>query len=102
MARVTRGSGIAGGGSYLNVTGTTAATTVKTGSGYLRKVILNTPVATSVITLWDSLTASGIKIGTITVPASMMPDELVFDVAFSIGLTITVATAASDITVVFE
>jgi len=102
MPRTTRSSSQQYGGQYVNITGTGTTAAIKSGSGILRRVIVNTPVATSVITLWDSLTASGAKIGTITIPASPQPFALALDAAFAIGLTVQVATAASDLTVTFE
>jgi len=87
--------------SYNNITGQ-ATTVVKAGSGLLHTITFNTPVATETVTIFDSLTGSGTKIGTITVPASPMPVTLTYDCRFSLGLTIVTATASSDITVTFK
>lgn len=84
--------------NYENIT-TTGTFTVKTSPGFLKSITLNSPVATSVITIYDNSTASGTKIGTITVPSSPQPVTLFYDEATHTGLTIVVATAASDITV---
>jgi len=86
--------------AYLNITGQ-ATTVVKVGPGQLFNLILNTPIATSVITLWDNTAASGTKIGTITVPASPQPVSIFYDIKFNTGLTVQTATASSDITVAF-
>lgn len=89
---------------YTNITGQ-GTTTVKPAAGVLRGINYNTPVATSVITIWDSLTASGAKIGTYTVPAGPQPSSLSFGpngLNFNVGLTIQTATASSDITVIWE
>jgi hypothetical protein len=74
-----------------------AATTtlVKSGAGVLHSITINTTAA-GTITIWDSLTASGTKIGTIK--ASVVEQTFVFDCAFATGLTIVTA-GASDITV---
>jgi hypothetical protein len=86
--------------NYRNITAAAPTTTVvATGAGILHAITFNNPAATAVVTVYDNTAASGTKIGTITVPASPMPVTLTYDVAFDIGLTITTATAASDITV---
>lgn len=83
-----------------NITAAAPTTTVvATGNGVLHTITLNTPVATSVITVYNNTAASGTKLATITVPANPQPVTLTYDMAFGIGLTITTATAASDITV---
>lgn len=82
---------------YLNITGQ-ATTTVKSGSGILHTICVNTPAATETITIYDNTAASGTKIGTITVYASTNPC-LTYDVNFITGLTLVTATASSDITV---
>jgi hypothetical protein len=87
--------------NYTNITGTGTAT-LKPGPGFLQNVCFNSPVATEVVTLWDSLAASGVKIGTITVPASPMPVCLPYNVSFNVGLTVQTATASSDITVAWQ
>ena len=87
--------------TYLNITGDTT-TTVKSGAGTPRKIVFNKPVATEVITIYDSLSGSGTKIATMTIPASPQISYVEFDVAFATGLTIVTATAASDITVTYR
>jgi hypothetical protein len=72
-----------------------ATTLVKSGAGVLHSITINTTAA-GTITIWDSLTASGTKIGTIK--ASVVEQTFVFDCAFATGLTIVTA-GASDITV---
>ena len=91
-------SGIVPAFDYNNITAI-GTTTVKATPGFFKGITLNTPVATSVITIYDSATGSGTKIGTITVPTSPQPVTLDYNLATKNGLTIVVATAASDITV---
>ena len=89
---------------YANIT-TTSTTTVKSGAGFLHNIVINTPVATSVITLYDNTGGSGTKIGTITLPAAITnqgPITVPYNVSFNTGLTVVVGTAACDITVAFR
>lgn len=95
------GNNTSAGWNYLNIT-TTATTAVKATNGILHTITVNKPVASSVITIYDSLAASGTVIGTITLPASLVsegPYSAIYDVYFLTGLTIATATGASDITV---
>ena len=82
---------------YKNITDQ-STTTVKSGSGILHTICVNTPAASETITLYDNTAGSGDKIGTITVYASTNPC-LTYDVNFTVGLTIVTATASSDLTV---
>jgi hypothetical protein len=83
---------------YANITGQ-ATTVLKFVPGVLHAICINTPVATSVITIYDGVSTAGTKIGTFTIPASPQPVCLIYDVNFGTGLTIVTATASSDITV---
>jgi hypothetical protein len=90
--------------NYNNIT-STATTLVKTGVGFLHAITVNTPVASSVITLYDNTSAAGTKMGTITLPATLLqegPYTALYDVTFSVGLTVVTATAASDLTVSYR
>lgn len=86
---------------YTNIT-TTTSTTVKSGAGFLHSITINTPIASSVIKIYDNTTNSGTLIGTITIPATLLeqgPYTALYDVTFNTGLTINTATGASDITI---
>lgn len=86
---------------FLNIVLAAPTTTVvKSGSGILHTVCINTPAATGTLTLYDNTAASGTKIGTITAFASTNPCFR-YDAGFTIGLTIVTATAANDITVTY-
>lgn len=87
---------------FVNIT-TATTTVVKKGFGRLKSVIVNKPVANAVITIYNNTEASGAKIGTITLPATLLQDveNLNYDCEFSTGLTI-VTSAATDITVVYQ
>ncbi len=87
-----------------NIT-TTGTTVVKAAAGFLHTLTINTPVASSVITLYDNTAASGTKLATITLPATLLmegPDTAIYDLLFTTGLTIVTATGASDITVSYR
>lgn len=80
--------------SYTNITSATT-TTVKSGSGFLHCITINTTAA-GTITIYDNTAGSGTKIGTLK--ASVAENTYYFDTTFGTGLTIVTA-AASDITV---
>lgn len=91
------------GRTFSNIT-TTTTTTVKSGKGNLHAIIINTPVASGTITMFDNTAGSGTKIATITNPVSLLgmgPISAVYDIAFATGLTI-VTTGAQDITVSYR
>ena len=99
---MAQNTGVIGGYNSSHITAAAPTTTVvKTGQGVLHSITLNKPTATAVITIYDNTAASGTVIGIITVPANPQPVTLMYDVTFATGLTITTATAASDITVSF-
>lgn len=89
--------------NYKNIT-TAATTLVKSGDGTLHALVINTPVASATITIYDNTAASGAKIGTITLPATLLaqgPISALYDIDFTIGLTV-VTTGTSDLTVSWQ
>lgn len=91
--------------SYNNiVSAAPTTTTVKSGAGLLHCIQINAAAATGVITVYDNTAGSGTKIATITMPATLLANQvtLYFDVKFATGLTIVTATAAQDITVAYR
>jgi hypothetical protein len=88
--------------NYTNVL-TATTTVVKSGSGHLKRIVINKPVALGVITIYDNTAASGTKIATITHAASLLTGELSieYDVRFTTGLTI-VTSSTDDITIVWK
>jgi hypothetical protein len=91
------------GRSFVNIT-TGTTTTVKSGNGFLHAITINTPIASNTIAMYANTTASGAKIGTITLPANVAvftPTSIVYDIAFTVGLTI-VTSGATDITVSYR
>lgn len=90
------------GWNYVNIT-TDATTTIKSSAGFLHTIVINKPVASSVITIYDGTTSDSI-VGTITLPATLLsdgPKTAIYDITLKKGLTIVTATGASDITVVY-
>ena len=85
--------------NYKHIT-TDATTTVKSGSGILHTICINTPAATEMITAYDNTAGSGTIIGVITLYASTNPC-FTYDINFTTGLTLVTATAAGDITVAY-
>lgn len=75
-----------------------ATTLVNTGPCVLHSITINKPTATETIELDDALTQTN-PFAIITIPASPMPVTLLYDVICQTGLSITTATATSDITV---
>lgn len=87
--------------SYANIS-TATTMTVKSGSGFLHAITVNTPVASDVIELYDSTTGSGTTIGTISLPSTVgNPFTITFDVTFTTGLTV-VTSGAVDLTVSYR
>lgn len=86
---------------YANIT-TQTTTLLKTGPGVLHSITFNKPVATGTVEMDDAITNTTPKIGTITTPASPIPVTLIYDVEFTVGLSITTGTASQDITVAFS
>ena len=89
-------------GTFINVTATTTGTLIKAGEGALYGLTINSPTAGGVITLYDGLTTGGVKIATITVPTSPQLVSLYYDIYFTTGLYIVVATQAEDITISYK
>lgn len=83
---------------YLNIAAG-ATTLVKTGSGKLHKVVINTTAA-AIITIYDSLTATGTKIATIAASPAI-GSNFAYNICFNTGLTIVTA-GATDLTVAFR
>lgn len=87
---------------YNNIT-TNTTTTVKTGTGLLHCITVNNPpTGANTLTIFDSTTGSGTKIGTAVMNAN--DQTLLYDVGFGNGLTIvtTAATTPGDYTVVYS
>ena len=86
--------------AHLNSTGTT---TIKSGAGILRRVVINTKGGiTNTLTIYDNTSGSGTVIAAIDTVNGVL-GHFEYNVAFSTGLTVVNATGTSaDITVIYE
>lgn len=85
---------------YNNIKSNTT-TVVKSGSGLLHWVTINTPGTAETITIYDNIAASGTLISTHTAPVQGAIYE--YDIAFQNGLTVvTAGTTAGDYTISFR
>ena len=86
--------------AHLNSTGTT---TIKSGAGILRRVVINTRGGiTNTLTIYDNTSGSGTVIAAIDT-VNGVSGNFEYNVAFSTGLTVVNATGTSaDITVIYE
>jgi len=83
-----------------NIT-TQTTTTLKSGAGLLHAVVINTPVANAVVTIYDNTAGSGTLIGTITLPAALLssgPVTVMINGKFTTGCTIVTSGATMNIT----
>ena len=87
--------------SFSNIN-TNTTSTVKSGAGVLKRIVVNKVGASSnTCTIYDNTTATGTIIGTIDPVHTQMVFE--YDLAFSTGLTIVTANGtAADITVIYK
>ena len=87
--------------SFSNIN-TNTTTTVKSGAGVLKRIVVNKVGASSnTCTIYDNTTATGTIIGTIDPVHTQMVFE--YDVVFNTGLTIVTATGtAADLTIVYQ
>lgn len=93
-------TGTAVGYSYRNIT-TNTTTRVKSGAGILHTLVINKPVATGTIAIYDGVDANGTLIGTVTTPTDAETVSLLLDAHVLVGIAVVTAVAAQDITVTF-
>jgi hypothetical protein len=100
IGRLANAMGISKGYVHIN---SNATTLVKSGTGFLNRIIINNKGSGSnTATIYDSLTGSGTVIGVLdTTVADAM--SIQYGIAFANGLTIVTATGTSaDMTVAFS
>jgi hypothetical protein len=85
--------------SHQNALGTT---TVKSGSGLLHSLTINTKGATSnIATLYDNTSGSGTVIAVVDLTSQIQ--TLLFDVGFNTGLTVVISGGTNgDITISYQ
>lgn len=94
-----QGNALDGSNAFVNLTGS-GTTTVKSGAGSLASITVNTKGSgSSSIVIYDSLTGSGTKIGTID--SLNLSGQFVYNVGFATGLTLVI-TGGPDITVSYR
>lgn len=85
--------------------GITAATVLKYGPGTLQKVVINSYVSGSTISIYDALSATN-PIALIVPAVGSQPNTpavtIPYDLDFYTGLTIVIANAATDVTFIYE
>ena len=84
--------------------GTVAANVCKYGAGNVHGLILSAIASNSVVTLYDNTTNSGTVLWSSgSLPLKSEPFELnMYDIPFSIGLTLSITVASSNVLVVYE
>jgi predicted secreted Zn-dependent protease len=80
-----------------NVTGTLL---VKTGTGALHTIVVNSIAAQSSVAIYDGLTAAGTLLGTLTA-ATSHPVTLMYGARISTGIYIVI-TGTADLTVTYK
>ena len=87
--------------SYLHLSAN-GTTTVKSGAGVLRRIVINTRGGiTNTLTIYNNTTATGTVIGVIDTNAA--GGEFGYGLAFTTGLTVVLAGGfAADITIIYE
>lgn len=89
--------------SFNNIKSATT-TVVKNGAGVLSRIVINTPIASNTIAVYDNTAGSGTLIGTLTIPSTVTgeaPMAVEFGCAFATGLTL-VTSGTSDLTVIYR
>lgn len=84
------------------VSGASTTTTIKSGAGFLSKIVINTPAAAGTLTIYDNTAASGTKLATVLLTVAVgNPLVIPYEIQFSTGLTIVSTIAGLDFTVVY-
>ena len=94
-----------GGNAFVNITAAAPTTTaVSAAPAVLVRIVVNKAAANGTITVYDNTAASGTIAALVTMPATLLANQFVFEygVAMSTGITVVTATAAQDITVVYR
>ena len=89
-------------GIPTNIVGAASTTDIGVGDCVLERIVINRPVASATITVYDNTAASGTVVATITLPATLLEDTHVieYNAVCNIGCTVVTTGANLDITVV--
>ena len=90
--------------SWSNIL-TQAEFNVKQSAGFLKGIVINTPLASGVISIFNNASGASTSMGVITQPATLLSDtstRVDYDLAFNSGLTIVTSGANQDITVIYK
>jgi hypothetical protein len=86
----------------VNINTAAASTRIlKRGAGKLRRVIVNSSVNSTIISLYDALSAAN-PIAIISPPNGATPFAIDYDLDFYTGLVLTTTPNSANITVVWE
>lgn len=87
--------------NYRHISSATT-TTVKSGQGVLKAIVINNQIANATTEIYDNTAGSGTLIAVIAAPAAsaVKPLSIEYNVGFTTGLTL-VTSAAESITVVY-
>lgn len=93
-----------GGYTYKYIPAGTATTVVKASAGTLHSITFNSPAtSTNTTTIYDNASGAGLVIGIPAVTSITFPETVIYDIAFTLGLTIITATAnGGDMTVAYK
>lgn len=81
---------------------TATTTTIRSGPGTLRRVVVNKGLTSAgTVTLYDNTDASGDIIAILTIPVAMEPRAVIYELEFNKGLTV-VTSLAFDLTIVVD
>lgn len=88
---------------YVRINTATSTNNIgaSTGQHTLDKLVIGTPVAGDVITVFDAITATGTVVYKLTIPTSPQPMSIPLDVMVNTGLSI-LTTGTTDFTVVYQ
>lgn len=84
---------------HYNLTGATTVT-IKSGSGYLRRISINRPT-NGTATIYDNTTAAGTPIAIISYTNGTAPTTLEYGFNFTTGLTIVTTGANTNLAVIY-
>jgi hypothetical protein len=87
---------------FYNIATTSAGTLIVSGSGVLYNVVIGTPVANQVITVYDGTSTTGTLLSVITCVATTAPvGTILFNAYYKTGLYIVSTTGAANVTVTY-